>query len=121
MLRFDHLTFNHLTVPDYDPDHINYIVGLMTWILTEYPVRSLERLQVFLFSLKSDKNKISIYKQSEFICIYKTISLLRGYYIRPFSSKTESIKYNATLAITDFIRGTSREKLYQELGLYTES
>ena len=29
----------------------------------------------------------------------------------------ESIQCNAALAITDAIRGTSREKLYQELGL----
>ena len=29
----------------------------------------------------------------------------------------ESIQYNATLAITDTITGTSREKLYQETGL----
>ena len=29
----------------------------------------------------------------------------------------ESIQYNAALAITDAIRGTSREKLYRELGL----
>ena len=34
-----------------------------------------------------------------------------------FSSKTESIQYNATIAITGAIRGSSREKLYQELGL----
>ena len=29
----------------------------------------------------------------------------------------ESVQYNAALAITGAIRGTSREKLYQELGL----
>ena len=33
------------------------------------------------------------------------------------SEKIESIQYNAALAITGTIRGTSREKLYQELGL----
>ena len=33
------------------------------------------------------------------------------------SEKIESILYNAALAITGAIRGTSREKLYQELGL----
>ena len=31
--------------------------------------------------------------------------------------KLESIQYNTALAITGVIRGTSREKLYQELGL----
>ena len=28
----------------------------------------------------------------------------------------ESVQYNAALAITGTVRGTSREKLYQELG-----
>ena len=34
-----------------------------------------------------------------------------------FHQKTESVQYNAGLAITGAIRGTSREKIYQELGL----
>ena len=34
-----------------------------------------------------------------------------------FSSKIESVQCNASLAITGAIRGTSQEKLYQELGL----
>ena len=38
-------------------------------------------------------------------------------YKESFHQKLESIQYNATLAITGAIRGTSREKLYQELGL----
>ena len=33
-----------------------------------------------------------------------------------FHHKLESIQYNACLAITGAIRGTSKEKLYQELG-----
>ena len=33
-----------------------------------------------------------------------------------FSHKIETVQYNAALAITGAIRGTSREKLYQELG-----
>ena len=33
------------------------------------------------------------------------------------SEKIKSIQYNATLTITGAITGTSREKLYQELGL----
>ena len=32
------------------------------------------------------------------------------------SDKIESIQYNAVVAITGTIRGTSKEKLYQELG-----
>ena len=34
-----------------------------------------------------------------------------------FHQKLESIQYNAALEITGAVRGTSREKLYQELGL----
>ena len=34
-----------------------------------------------------------------------------------FSSKIESVQYNASFAKTGAIRGTSQEKLYQELGL----
>ena len=33
------------------------------------------------------------------------------------SDKIESVQYKAALAITSAIRGTSKEKLYQELGL----
>ena len=34
-----------------------------------------------------------------------------------FAKKIESVQYNAALAITGAIKGSSREKLYQELGL----
>ena len=34
-----------------------------------------------------------------------------------YQNKFEYFQYNAALAITDAIRGTSREKLYQQLGL----
>ena len=34
-----------------------------------------------------------------------------------FAEKIESVQYNAALAITGAIKGSSREKLYQELGL----
>ena len=33
-----------------------------------------------------------------------------------FHQKLESLKYNACLAVTGAIRGSSREKIYQELG-----
>ena len=36
---------------------------------------------------------------------------------QPFHQRIESIQYNAAIAITGAIRGTSSEKLYQELGL----
>ena len=38
-------------------------------------------------------------------------------YNSAFHDKLESIQYNACLVITGAIRGTSREKIYQELGL----
>ena len=38
-------------------------------------------------------------------------------YNSTFHDKLESIQYNACLAITGAIRGTSTEKIYQELGL----
>ena len=60
------------------------------------------------------------------LCIYKS-------YVRPhldyadiiydqphndkFCSKIEAVQYNAALTITGAIRGTSRDRLYQELGL----
>ena len=34
-----------------------------------------------------------------------------------FKEKLESFQYNACLALTGAIRGTSKEKIYQELGL----
>ena len=34
-----------------------------------------------------------------------------------FNNKIEAVQYNASLAITGCVRGTSREKLYSELGL----
>ena len=58
--------------------------------------------------------------------IYK--SFIRPYldygdviYDQPFneslSNRTESVQYKAALAITGAIQGSSRKKLYQELGL----
>ena len=38
-------------------------------------------------------------------------------YNTSFHKKLESIQYNACLATTGTIRGTTKEKLYQELGL----
>ena len=38
-------------------------------------------------------------------------------YKEPFHQKLKPMQYNAALAMTGAIRGTSREKLYQELDL----
>ena len=40
-------------------------------------------------------------------------------YTASFHQKIESVRYNSALAITGAIRGTSKVKLYQELGLET--
>ena len=40
-------------------------------------------------------------------------------YNASFHQKLDSIQYNAALAITGAIRGTSKEELYDELGLET--
>ena len=38
-------------------------------------------------------------------------------YNNTFHQKMESVQYNATLAITGAVRGSSRENFYEELGL----
>ena len=40
---------------------------------------------------------------------------------KSFQSKLEKVQYRACLAITDAIKGTSRERLYNELGLHSLS
>ena len=68
----------------------------------------------------------SIFPRTSLLTIYKS-------FIRPhlnyndavndqplndaFSNKLETVQYNAALAVTGAIKGTSREKVYQELGL----
>ena len=67
-----------------------------------------------------------ILSRSSLLTIYKTFIRSRldyadiiydQAYNSTFHDKLESIQYNACLAITVAIRGTSTEKLYQELGL----
>ena len=68
----------------------------------------------------------SILPRTSLLAIYK--SFIRPYldygdvvYDHPsndaFSNKLETVQYNAALAITGAIKGTSRGKLYQELRL----
>ena len=47
---------------------------------------------------------------------YGDVTFDQGYN-NTFHQKMESIQYNAALAITGAIKGSSRENLYQELGL----
>ena len=64
--------------------------------------------------------------RNSLITIYKTfirshLEYADAIYDQPhntsFVNKLESLQYNAALAITGAIRGTSRDKLYNELGL----
>ena len=60
---------------------------------------------------------ITIFKS--FICPYLDYRdiLYDKVFNASFHQKIESIQYNACLAVTGIIRGSSREKIYQELGL----
>ena len=76
-------------------------------------IRLLRKLQAVLLR----PSLVTIYKA--FIKLHLGYGIL--YMIKHtknhFIKKLEPIQYNATLSITGAIRGTSREKLYQELGL----
>ena len=48
---------------------------------------------------------------------YVTWFMMKLKYNKTFHQKLESVQYNACLALSEAIRGSSREKLYQELGL----
>ena len=72
------------------------------------------------------KRLYNVLPRKSLLCIYR--SFVRPHldyadviYDRPhndsFCDKIETVQYNAALAITGVIRGTSRERLYQELGL----
>ena len=67
-----------------------------------------------------------ILPSSSLLTIYKTFIRSRLHYAdiiydqaynSDFHDKLESVQYNACLAITSAIRGTSTEKIYRELGL----
>ena len=74
-----------------------------------------------------------IHQANKGVCLLRKLQFLYKSFIRPlldyadviydqtfnasFSKKIESVQYNATLVITRAIKGSSREKLYQELGL----
>ena len=84
----------------------------------------------------SKANKgIGLLKKLYYFVPRKTLLSIYKSYIRPhldyadviydqpqnmsFSDRLESVQYNACLAITGAIKGTSRERLYEELGLET--
>ena len=68
----------------------------------------------------------TIFPRPKLLTIYKAFirphlnygdTIIDQAYNDSFHQKLESIQYNAALAIAKAIRGTSSEKLYQELGL----
>ena len=87
---------------------------------------------IYVKILKANKG-IEIIKRLSHILPRKSLITIYKSFIRPhldycdviydqpnnesFCSKIERIQYNAALAITGAIRGTSQTKLYNELGL----
>ena len=76
--------------------------------------------------LASFENRKQLYHITALLTIYKSFKrrlfdFADVIYDQPFyasfAKKIESVQYNAALAITGAIKGSSREKLYQELGL----
>ena len=63
------------------------------------------------------KSLITVYKSFIRSCLDYGDVIYDQPKVASFSDRIESIQYNAALAITGCIRGTSKEKLYQELGL----
>ena len=58
---------------------------------------------------------IGVIKKLHNVLPHRVLLTIYKYFIR--CSKIESVQYNAALAITGAIRGTSQTKLYRELGL----
>ena len=70
-----------------------------------------------LHNLLPSSALITIYKAFVRRCLDYGDILYDQAYNMSFHHKLESIQYNACLAITGAIRGTTKETLYQELGL----
>ena len=71
------------------------------------------KLQAFL----SCQSLVTVYKAFLRLHLHYGDIIYDQTYNESFGQKMESIQYNAAVAITGAIRGISREKLYQELGL----
>ena len=82
---------------------VNKIIGLLRKFHNTLPALPLLAIYKSFIKLQRDYEDI-IYHQA---------------YDVSFHQKLESILYNSALAITDAIRGTFLEKLYNELGLET--
>ena len=82
--------------------------------------------------MSSTSSGISVIKKLQYTLPWKSLITIYKAFLRltidygdiiydpqneSFCEKIESIQYKAALAITGAIQGTSREKIYQELGL----
>ena len=81
---------------------VNKTIGLLPKLHNTLP--RLHLLAIYKFFIRSHLDYGDIYDQA---------------YTASFHQKIESVQYNSALAITGAIRGTSKEKLYHELGLET--
>ena len=89
-------------------DHLNMII--------EKTSKSVSVLRKLRFHLPRS-SLITIYK-SFIRSIFDYVDIIYDQpYISSFVDRIESVQYNAALAITGAIRGSSRVKLYEELGL----
>ena len=100
-------------------------LGLVLDSKLNYKLHIDEKIKKAMKIVGSIKKLSYILPRSSLITIYKSFvrpNLDYGdvIYDQPsnqtFSDKIESVQYNAALAITGAIRGTSRDKLYKELG-----
>ena len=67
----------------------------------------------------SRKSLLTIYKSSVRLLLRYADIIYDNPCNETCKGKLEAVQYNACLAITDAIKGTSRECLYRELGLET--
>ena len=86
-----------------------------TWVSLKIS-KTLQLLQK-LHNLLPRSALITVYKSFVRPCLDYGDILYNQAYNMSFHDKLESIQYNAWLAITGAIRGISKKKIYQELGL----
>ena len=80
---------------------VNKIIGIICKLQNVLPWSALVTICKSLIRLHLDYGDIIYYKA----------------FNESFHAKLESLQYNATLAITGAIRGSSTEKIYEKLGL----
>ena len=96
-------------------------------------IKLLNRLTVLKTVLSKTNRTIGLLRKLQNLLPREALIIIYKAFVRPhldygdvlfdqafnasFHEKLESIQYNACLALTGTIRGTSKEKLYQEVGL----